>query len=765
MCVKTIEVRTMFVATILVLVSVVSANVNSTSELGGSRMAWMKSLLDHHSWTDYLTNGNMTLPEKCESDLKVYLSALNEGKLWASKIFDASGQYTPNVLFGNEYWLGSQNACRDLQLTQYYAQTPPFPTTFYVAKINLTIDNDHLPQSRLMLVGECVPASCDISALTTILGAAERAAAAQATDSGLLASFSTVKVRPVPGDYDLFADPKLQILGSVLTIVLILMLFASLFEGYLERKYRLAREIRDLELAHDGNANHKQPANNNVADGKPVATDNGDRDLRRETCGLWAEVLLSFSILSNGRTILSTDPPNDGALTCLHGMRFMSVIWVIMVHTYLTIFYVADNKTMRVITERNFWYQSVGNASYCVDTFFVISGILVTILFLRTEDKKSAKADQQDKQDINKNLNGFSNSALSISVISQQSFKEDLLDKPKTSAYSVAEFVTMVKSFFILLSYRIVRLTPAYGFVIGLNEIALRYTHDRSVFEPAIFDHITCDKFWWRNLLYINNLYPQREMCMVWSWYMANDTQFYVVGIILLLISVKHPKFAMVSLGLLMVSSWATTIYISVWHQYKARIQEPFEMFDPLYDKPWSRIGPYLVGMIVGWYLHKTKCQLKLPYWVVAVGWPVALAIIGSLIFSMVDGYFEVWPTAFYISIGHTAWGVAVAWVAISCCSGYGGLVNSALSYRGLLPLSRLTYCAYLVHPTIMMYTSFLLDGPYHMQNSTVLAIYAGYAVMAFLASFAISLAFEAPAVRLLKIISGAPRSKKSVRA
>lgn len=52
----------------------------------------------------------------------------------------------------------------------------------------------------------------------------------------------------------------------------------------------------------------------------------------------------------------------------------------------------------------------------------------------------------------------------------------------------------------------------------------------------------------------------------------------------------------MISLGLLMVSSWATTIYISVWHQYKARIQEPFEMFDPLYDKPWSRIGPYLVG-------------------------------------------------------------------------------------------------------------------------------------------------------------------------
>ena len=59
----------------------------------------------------------------------------------------------------------------------------------------------------------------------------------------------------------------------------------------------------------------------------------------------------------------------------------MSVIWVIMVHTYLTIFYVADNKVMRVITERNFWYQSVGNASYCVDTFFVIRSVCYTYVY------------------------------------------------------------------------------------------------------------------------------------------------------------------------------------------------------------------------------------------------------------------------------------------------------------------------------------------------------------------------------------------------
>lgn len=70
----------------------------------------------------------------------------------------------------------------------------------------------------------------------------------------------------------------------------------------------------------------------------------------------------------------------------------------------------------------------------------------------------------------------------------------------------------------------------------------------------------------------------------------------------------RHPKFSSALLGLVLVSSWATTIYISVWHKYKARIQEPFEMFDALYDKPWSRIGPYLVGKMITILLAGRQC-------------------------------------------------------------------------------------------------------------------------------------------------------------
>ena len=101
--------------------------------------------------------------------------------------------------------------------------------------------------------------------------------------------------------------------------------------------------------------------------------------------------------------------------------------------------------------------------------------------------------------------------------------------------------------------------------------------------------------------------------CMLWSWYMANDTQFYVVGILLLLISVKYFRAVVGMWGLFLVSTCCTTGYISYRYRYLARIQEPFAQFDALYDKPWTRLGPYLVGMATGWLLHRTQCKITIP--------------------------------------------------------------------------------------------------------------------------------------------------------
>lgn len=61
-----------------------------------------------------------------------------------------------------------------------------------------------------------------------------------------------------------------------------------------------------------------------------------------------------------------------------------------------------------------------------------------------------------------------------------------------------------------------------------------------------------------------------------------------------------------------MVSSWCTTAYIAYSNQHMPSEDDPLALFDKIYDKPWTRLGPYLVGMAVGWILFKTDCKIRM---------------------------------------------------------------------------------------------------------------------------------------------------------
>ncbi|CAE1236827.1 unnamed protein product [Acanthosepion pharaonis] len=58
--------------------------------------------------------------------------------------------------------------------------------------------------------------------------------------------------------------------------------------------------------------------------------------------------------------------------------------------------------------------------------------------------------------------------------------------------------------------------------------------------------------------------------------------------------------------------------------------------------------------------------------------------------------------SSLYTALARTVWALSVGWVIYACSTGYGGFVNTILSWKAFIPLSRLTYCAYLVHPIIL---------------------------------------------------------------
>lgn len=249
-----------------------------------------------------------------------------------------------------------------------------------------------------------------------------------------------------------------------------------------------------------------------------------------------------------------------------------------------------------------------------------------------------------------------------------------------------------------------------------------RYIVNGSLFTPGMRDHVTCEQYWWRNILYINNWYPLREFCMIWSWYLANDMQFYIIAILLLTLSVRYFKVCATTLLCLLFTSWIITALFSLHFNYIHKVSQPFESFDFLYDKPWQRLGPYIIGMITGYIYFTVKTPPKISSFTNTVLWFLSLTVLSSVVFGTWDGSINVLATAFYVSLGHTAWGLSLVWITLSCCWGLSQTINSILSYPVIYPLSRLTYCAYLVHPVIQVVTSLQIDGPIHLQHVLIVS-------------------------------------------
>jgi hypothetical protein len=246
---------------------------------------------------------------------------------------------------------------------------------------------------------------------------------------------------------------------------------------------------------------------------------------------------------------------------------------------------------------------------------------------------------------------------------------------------------------------------------------------------------------------------------MLWSWYLADDTQFYILGVILLILSARYFKLAAATLVFCTVASWLTTGYIAYTNKHMPNIDDPLALFDKIYDKPWTRLGPYFVGMAIGWLLFKTECKIKMNTLTVFAGWTMSSAVFFSLIFGI--HRIELYPImgAAYSSLSHTLWALCLSWTVIACATGNGGYMNKLLSCKFLIPFSRTTYCAYLVHPIIIRYVVMKRDSPLHLTVETVAVLFLGQLVVSYFFAFILSIAFEAPIVSLLKLVSPTKRN------
>ena len=113
-----------------------------------------------------------------------------------------------------------------------------------------------------------------------------------------------------------------------------------------------------------------------------------------------------------------------------------------------------------------------------------------------------------------------------------------------------------------------------------------------------------CKKNWWQDLLFINNFTPPgSEGCLGHLWYLANDMQFFVITPFILWCYCKMRNGYCIPLTVLFVAASVTVGVLTYQNDLPSNTmigQNAQHYSAQLYIKPWGRILPYLIGIVVG---------------------------------------------------------------------------------------------------------------------------------------------------------------------
>lgn len=171
-------------------------------------------------------------------------------------------------------------------------------------------------------------------------------------------------------------------------------------------------------------------------------------------------------------------------------------------HTCIIVFKYADNMDLRKDVEKEFWFQTVSNATFSVDTFFFIRYVLCYFYF-------SFLLLSQSTTNSNETVFLMISSGFLVSFIY---FRTNAKGKLEKLSKGLNEFTAGFFHFIGLIGYRFVRLTTPYLVVLMLVEIVMKHFHYHSVFDTPTKDYENCPNYWWRNILYINTLFPVEQM-------------------------------------------------------------------------------------------------------------------------------------------------------------------------------------------------------------------------------------------------------------
>lgn len=194
-------------------------------------------------------------------------------------------------------------------------------------------------------------------------------------------------------------------------------------------------------------------------------------------------------------------------------------------------------------------------------------------------------------------------------------------------------------------------------------------------------------------------------------------------------------------------------------------VRDVHYIFERQHVPTYIQIPAYCTGLLIG-YILATVPKLKIPKVLNICGWIISVTLGLLITYGAYDWYQGNLPgmavSTFYACTSKTVWCLALSYVTIACFTGNGGIITTMLSWSVYVPLARLTFCLYLVHPivtNVYLASSRTLS---HVDHKTQTFAFLGILVMSYMVAYAVFLMCESPCMGLEKIMRARRKSSKA---
>ncbi|XP_055920150.1 nose resistant to fluoxetine protein 6-like isoform X2 [Eupeodes corollae] len=412
-----------------------------------------------------------------------------------------------------------------------------------------------------------------------------------------------------------------------------------------------------------------------------------------------------FDIVENTRDLFTLHEPSTCSISVINGLKSLSFLWIILFHVMLFMYFSLNNKTFAVAYSEQPFYQYVSITPLFVDLLFSISGFLQVHNFMKSEKY--------------------------LEEIRGSSFGQN------------------ARSFGKLVLNRYLRLAPLYLVVAAMTALFTSYIKDVSVFHITDPYDEVCSKYWWRNVLLIQNFFDRKELCLNWSWSLACEMQFYCIVLGLLYTYAKYPEVAkkLVFSGVIVSTAW--TYFVG----HRLRYQFSFDMVthtcNELYINPFLRITPYIVGSMAGYYLAKSKGNVKISSETEKLLWNLTVLTFIFCTYSNFERNLSPFYSITLLVGSRVSIAMAVSWMIIASVTCRGVWWSKMLEWKYFQITNRLAYAISLLNPLIIIIVFSLSNYSSYVDPIQMGVLSCGFCVITFLAAIIFSLAFGVPYFKL----------------